>query len=201
MADNIPVSGGGMGQAINRGLTNVFKPINQGLRGMGLDYNPNMNLLFGLNAMRPGIGQMPVNMRPGMIGRPQPAYRNVPSEGIVNQQIPSFNDSQVASAMNRMPDFPMPAPNPLGNQPVRPPVTSQLISRMLGRRANPMGVLEQTRNENFRRPGMRPQTFDPAVEAELSPGDALFGRQVMTPANRTPAQSYNLALIRQLMGK
>lgn len=87
------------------------------------------------------------------------------------------------------------------NQPQSPPNASALILRMLQERANPMGVLESTRMNNMTAPGQfRPMSFDPRIEQASRLGDAMGGTKVLTPANRSPNQNYNLAIIRQLMG-
>lgn len=98
---------------------------------------------------------------------------------------------------------PRPMPPP---QPSQVPTSNDLILRMLQDRANPMGVLHSTRMQKAKEAPLRAHTFDPGVE--LSPVtqsvDAARGQSgipgggVLTPANRTPTQEYNLSLIRQL---
>ena len=57
----------------------------------------------------------------------------------------------------------------------------------------------RTRGQQASNPNMRAQSFSPLVEDVNSGFDRLAGRRPMTPANRTPNQSYNLALIMQAL--
>lgn len=84
------------------------------------------------------------------------------------------------------------------NQPVSPPSSGDLILQMLQQRANPHGVLQSTRSEIAGNPPFRAQSFIPEHEAIQSPWDAVHSRRVLTPANRTSQQEYNLALMRRL---
>lgn len=50
-------------------------------------------------------------------------------------------------------------------------------------------------------PPMRPQSFDPNLEVLLDSLNRRAGIETLTPANRTPEESYNLALINQILGR
>lgn len=91
-------------------------------------------------------------------------------------------------------------PMPRFNQPPTPPSSNDLILQMLQSRANPHGVLQQTRMQNAMSPSQfRPMSFNPRIEQASRLPDAMAGTRVLTPANRSGAQEYNLSLIRQLM--
>lgn len=154
--------------------------------------------MSALGALRPGLGAMPVSMRTSGM-RPETVYMNAPAKGIINQPANNYQSRNLVDAVRGMPDFPMPAP--MANQPNSPPTIGRLMHQMLSQRAqSPSGITPETRNSNQFNPNMRPQSFNPNLERQLVPGDAIFGTDVMTPANRSPQQSYNLALIRQLLG-
>lgn len=86
------------------------------------------------------------------------------------------------------------------NQPQSPPGSSDLILQMLQQRANPQGVLQSTRTANATAPDrFRPMSFDPRMEQAHRAPDILNNTQVLTPANRTPSQEYNLAVMRQML--
>lgn len=60
----------------------------------------------------------------------------------------------------------------------------------------------RTRGQQAASPNMRAQSFNPLVENMNRGFDRLANRSVLTPANRTPNQSYNLAsMLQALRGK
>lgn len=120
---------------------------------------------------------------------------------IGKQQPPSWRQAipQIMMGLGaRMPGMmPRMAPR-MGNQPVAPPSSNDLILQMLQQRANPRGVLQSTRSEQAAQAPFRGQTFEPTAEALMRPVDAMNGTRVLTPANRSPDQTYNLAIMNQL---
>lgn len=149
------------------------QPENSGRRGLFKRIDDGLNSIFG-----------PINRGMSSIG--------------IQPQSPGQNIMMALSALRpgavAMPRFTSRA----GSQPQSPPSSSDLILQMLQQRANPNGVLQSTRSQQASNPPFRANSFDPAHETIARPWDSVHGQRVLTPANRTPSQEYNLALMRML---
>jgi len=172
-------------------------------------------VLQALGVVRPGANMMP--FRYGGVPRiPNPEY--IPEfsvrgwgthpgfAGRWQQTNPAnrYSSSDVVPFVNRhIPDFPMSRP-PMQNQPSSLPSISDLSNRMrmMGGRLNPLGVTPADRQMRGSSYQYRGNTFEPSVEMDPSVQALDRARgpgMVLTPANRTPTQSYNLELMRQLL--
>ena len=136
------------------------------------------------------------------IPRPITPARPAPSSSVVGNIVRQhFGQDNVNPTTNRQGYPPSPLERRLG-------ITER-------REAPPPGELRQmsyfdsatpqtfpgfrTSGQQASSPNMRAQSFIPLVEDINSGFDRLAGRRVMTPANRTPGQSYNLAAMLQAL--
>lgn len=171
----------------------------------------------------PGTPQVPPGGQTPIIGgvRPGITERGAPSTGVwpTDQFPPVIPETPVASniplatgqpQVNSIPRGPQMDPRfggstPLGTkqQPVIPPNSNDMVLRMLQEGTGPFGALGPTTRMSGAGVGgrFRPQTFDPSTEMASRFSDMFSGRRVLTPANRTSDQSFNLSVIRQLLGE
>lgn len=169
MADDIPIEQAPPPQG-------MFGRVNQG-----------MNNFFG-----------PINRgMESVVGKPDP-IRNL------MMAISAMQPGRSAMPMgfrNRIPSPPLTREQPtIGNQPMGLPNSAELAAQAAQSRANPYGVYESTRRADATNPSrFRANTFNPSTEMSMMPFDATRGTRVMTPANMTADQRYNMSVMQQLL--
>lgn len=191
-------------QQLDQGLTNVFGPINRGLRSVISPMSPAETFMMALSAIRPGAGgAVPrLNAQP-QLRLPTKAQDNVPPGGTSSHYwVPFETRSTSASRMSG----------------IEPPHADQIIplrfTPRFGSQAPPhrrgqtlgQGVsYDIVAGSGTPRPSsittdFRINSFKPQIESRIQ--QLRPSTRTLTPANSlTPEQQYNLSLMRQLLGE
>lgn len=168
---------------VDEALTNFFGPINKGLKNTFGEPDPHLGLKMALSSIKVGPRMMPSIARYAGVPRRQLAQtnRNDPFD-FTTVPINRYGPRGVIGMADQMPNFPM---SRIGAQPPNPPTGGQLIHQALQGRANPQGVLQQTRMDQSR-----------SMPLDIQPP----ANQSFSPTGVSAQDQFRQALMRQLLG-